>query len=226
MNLVKIIAITSSPKGKKSNTLRLVNAAMEGAREAGAEAETIDVAKHKINYCKGCVTCYKKGRCVQKDEFNELFEKVTSADGIVLSSPNYIDGVTAQLKTFIDRSANAIHEQLFEGRYGITLATAGGSGDEKVLAAMNAFINKSGGLVIGSASYTAAQGPSGMETAVKKAHDLGKDLVAAIKEKRRYPEQEALQKEWRDRFVYSLKSNKDRWAHNYRHWVDKGWIKA
>ncbi len=223
---MKIVAITSSPKGKKSNTLLLVNAALEGAREAGAETEIIDVTKHKINYCKGCVTCYLKGRCVQKDEFGKLFEKVTSADGIILSSPNYIDGVTAQLKTFIDRSANAIHEQLFEGKYGLALATAGGSGDDKVLAVMSSFINRSGGLVVGSASFTHAQGPAGAEAAVKKAHELGKDLVTAIKEKYRYPEQEKAQKEWRDRFIYSLKANKDRWAHNYQHWVEKGWIKA
>jgi multimeric flavodoxin WrbA len=223
---MKIVAITSSPKGKKSNTLQLVNAAAEGAREAGADVDVIDITKHRIKYCKGCVTCYKKGRCVQKDGYQEIWDKVIGADGIILSSPNYIDGVTAQLKTFIDRSANAIHEQLFEGKYGLTLATAGGSGDDKVLAAMNSFMNRSGGLVVGSASFTHAQGPAGAEAAVKKAHELGKDLVTAIKEKYRYPEQEKAQKEWRDRFTYSLKANKDRWAHNYQHWVEKGWIKA
>ncbi len=222
---MKIIAITSSPKGKKSATLLLVKAALDGAREAGAETEVIDVARHRINYCKGCVTCYLKGRCVQKDDFARLFEKVISADGIILSSPNYIDGITAQLKTFIDRSANAIHEQLFEGKYGLTLATAGGSGDDLVLTYMNSFINKSGGLVVGSASFTNSQGPSGADAAVKMARELGLELVMAIKEKHRYPGQEKAQAEWRDRFAYSLKANKDRWAHNYRHWVEKGWIK-
>jgi multimeric flavodoxin WrbA len=223
---MKIVAITSSPKGKNSLTLRLVNAALEGAREAGAETEIIDVARKKINYCKGCVTCYQKGKCVQKDEYNEMLEKLISADGIVLSSPNYIDGITAQLKTFFDRSANCIHEQLLDGKYGVALTTAGGGGDEKVLAIMDAFITKSGGFVVGNASFTAAQGPQGMEAGIKKAHGLGKDLVAAIKEKRHYPEQEAARKEWRKAFAYSVQFNKDRWAHNYQHWVEKGWIKA
>jgi multimeric flavodoxin WrbA len=223
---MKIVAITSSPKGKNSLTLRLVNAALEGAREAGAETEVIDVARNKINYCKGCVTCYKKGQCVQKDEYVELFEKFASADGVILSSPNYIDGVTAQLKTFFDRSANSIHEQKLDGKYGVTLATAGGGGDEKVLAIMSSFINKSGGLVVGSASFTAAQGPQGMEAGIKKAHQLGRDIVAAIKEKRHFPEQEAAQKEWRKAFSQSVKYNKEHWVHNYQHWVEKGWLKA
>ena len=223
---MKIVAITSSPKGKKSTTLQLVNAALEGAREAGAEVEVIDVTKCRIKYCKGCVTCYKKGRCVQKDGFQEVWDKLMEADGIVLSSPNYIDGVTAQLKTLIDRMANAIHEQRFDGKYGLTLATAGGGGDDLVLGAMNTFINKCGGMVVGSASALGRDGPEGMEAAVKKSYGLGKVLVEAIRTKKKYPEQAAAHKAWKDRFVFSLKANKDKWAHNYQYWVEKGWIKA
>ncbi len=223
---MKIVAITSSPKGRNSSTLQLVNAAAEGAREAGAEVEVIDITKHKIKYCKGCVTCYAKGRCVQKDEFQEVWDKLISADGIILSSPNYIDGITAQLKTMFDRMANAIHEQLFEGKYGLTLTTAGGSGDDVVLGTMNSFINKCGGLVVGSASALGRDGPAGMEAAVRKSRELGKELAAAIKAKKAYPEQTAANKAWRDRFVFSLKANKEKWAHNYQHWVDKGWITA
>lgn len=223
---MKIIAITSSPKGKNSLTLRLVDAALEGAREAGAETEIIDVARTKINYCKGCVNCYKVGECAQKDEYAGVKQKLIAADGIILSSPNYIDGVTAQLKTFFDRSANLIHEQLLDGKYGLTFTTAGGGGDEKVLATMNTFINKSGGLVVGSASFLAAQGPQGMDAGIKKAHALGKDMVAAIKEKRHYPDQESTHAEWRKAFALSVKYNKEKWAHNYQHWVEKGWLKA
>ncbi len=223
---MKIIAITSSPKGKNSLTLKLVNAALEGAGEAGAETEIIDVTKHQINYCIGCVSCYKNGRCVQKDELNDILAKIVAADGIIYSSPNYIDGVTAQLKTLLDRSANVIHEQLFDGKYGFSLTTAGGGGDEQVLNVMNSFITKGGGYVIGSASFMASQGPEGMEAGIKKSKALGKDLATAIKEKREYPEQEAEHRQWKNRFAVSVKFNKDRWAHNYQHWVEKGWIKA
>jgi multimeric flavodoxin WrbA len=223
---MKIVAITSSPKGKKSNTLQLVNAAAEGAREAGAGVEVIDITRYRIKYCKGCVTCYKKGKCVQKDDFQEIWDKIIEADGIILSSPNYIDGVTAQLKTLFDRMANAIHEQLFDGKYGLTLTTAGGSGDDIVLGAMNTFIGRCGGMVVGSASALGRDGPEGMEAAIKRSRRLGKELVKAIKAKKKYPEQAAAHREWKDRFVFSLRANKEKWAHNYRHWVEKGWIEA
>lgn len=222
---MKVVAIISSPKGKNSTTLRLVNAALEGAREAGTETELVDVARKKINYCKGCVSCYAKGKCVQKDEYNKVAEKFFSADGVILSSPNYIDNVSAQLKTFLDRSANSIHEQMLDGKYGLTLTTSGGSEYENVLKVMNSFINRSGGLVVGSVGFSNAQGAQGMEEGVRKAREAGKDLVAAIKEKRSYPDQEAPIKEWRRRFEQTLKFNKERWTHNYQHWVEKGWIK-
>jgi len=45
---MKIVGISSSPRGQNSNTLKLLDAALEGAKEAGAEVESIDVAKLKI----------------------------------------------------------------------------------------------------------------------------------------------------------------------------------
>ena len=48
------------------------------------------------------------------------------ADGIVLGSPNYINQVTAQLKTVLDRMADSIHCQSFAGKYGCGVCTAGG----------------------------------------------------------------------------------------------------
>jgi hypothetical protein len=51
-------------------------------------------------------------------------------------------------------------------------------------------------------------------------------MVSAIKEKRHYPEQESTHAEWRKAFSLSVKYNKEKWAHNYQHWVEKGWLKA
>ncbi|WP_298683368.1 flavodoxin family protein, partial [uncultured Methanomethylovorans sp.] len=96
---MKIIAIISSPRGKNSNTLKLVNAALDGVSAAGAEAEIVDVAKLKIKYCTACNVCHTTGVCPIKDTYNEVLEKLLSADGIIWSSPNYMTNVTAQLKT-------------------------------------------------------------------------------------------------------------------------------
>jgi multimeric flavodoxin WrbA len=223
---MKIIGIHGSPRGSKSNTLKLLNAALDGAKKAGADVELLDVTKLKINYCISCFTCYKKGVCAQqKDDFIPTFEKVLAADGVIFSSPVYIDSVTAQLKTFMDRMTDAVHSKLFDGKYGFSVVTTGGGGDQIVLDYLNGYINRCGGLYIGGASAVMGRGPEDMEKAIKKSEGLGEDLVQAIGEKRSYPEQEAILKMGRERFAMAIKFNKDAWTADYNHWVKKGWIK-
>ena len=223
---MKVIGIASSPKGKNSSTLKLLDSALKGANEAGAEVEIIDVAKLDIKYCKACDSCYEKGVCVIKDDYQVVLEKLLAADGIIWSSPNYITNVTAQLKTVFDRSPLVIHEQLFEGKYGFSLTTAGSDDSGSVLEILNNFMLHSGGNTIGGVGCALAKGPEAMEAAIKKSYEMGKDLVEAIKEKRQYPEQEAVHKAWREQFKFVILANKERWEHNYSHWVEKGWIQG
>jgi multimeric flavodoxin WrbA len=221
---MKIVGIQSSPGGKNSSTLKLMDAALGGAAEAGSEVETIDVAKLKIEYCTACSSCQDTGVCSIKDDYDVVLEKLLAADGIIWSSPNYMKNVTAQLKTFFDRSPLVTHEQLFEGKYSLSLTTAGSGGVDFVLDVMNDFMILCGGNTIGGVGCAMSQGPSAMEAAIEKSHEMGKDLVEAIREKRQYPEQEAKQKAWRERFKYVILANKDRWTHNCDYWMEKGWI--
>jgi multimeric flavodoxin WrbA len=223
---VKIIGISSSPKAKASNTLKLLNAALEGALEAGAETELIDVTKLKINFCKGDVSCYRTGKCFQDDDYAALKEKMAAADGIIFSAPNYIDNIPAQLKVVFDRSANFIHEQLLDGKYGFGIVTSGSPNYDPVLKMLEDFVAKSGGTSTGRLGLAMAQGPDAAKTAEQKAREMGKDLVGAIKEKRAYPQQAAARKAWREQFAVTVKFNKENWKHNYDLWVSKGWLKA
>lgn len=222
---MKVIAILSSPHGKKSATLGLVEAAMEGARQAGSETELVDITKLKINYCKGCITCYAKGRCPQKDDFQGVLDKMLAADGIILSSPNYIDNITAQLKTLLDRMADVIHAQQFDGKYAFSVSTSGGGNDDFVLGIMNSFLTKSGATVIGKVGIAVGRDYASLPLKKEEARKLGAELASAIKEEKPYPDQEALHREFRERFSVSLKYNKERWASDYARWVGKGWIK-
>ena len=222
---MKIVGIQSSPKGKNSNTLKLLDAALNGASEGGAEVEIIDIAKLTIKYCNACNSCHETGVCsIQKDDFNAVLEKLLAADGIIWSSPNYITNVTAQLKTLFDRCPLVIHEQLFEGKYSLSLTTAGSGDVDFVLGIMDNFMVHCGGKTIGGAGCSMSQGPSALEAAIEKSREMGKDLVRAIKEKRSYPEQEAAQEAWREQFKNVLLRNKDHWTHNCEYWTEKGWI--
>ena len=60
---MKIIGINGSPRGDQSRTRRLVQAVLDGATEAGAETELIDVSTYDLKYCTGCGVCYAQGEC-------------------------------------------------------------------------------------------------------------------------------------------------------------------
>jgi multimeric flavodoxin WrbA len=101
---MKIIALNGSPRKGLSRTGQIVGEILAGAQSAGAQTEYIDITTLAIGGCIGCDRCHHVGVCVQRDDFNGLFDKMCASDGIVLGSPVYIYQVTAQLKAFIDRA--------------------------------------------------------------------------------------------------------------------------
>ena len=218
---MKVLAVSASPRGAKSRTLQLVQAAADEARKAGAQVETVDLSKLAIKYCTGCGVCYAKGKCVHRDDFGGLYDDILACDGLILGSPNYFRSVTAQLKTVIDRMADAIHCQLLTGKYGCAIATAGGPAHREVTDYLTAVLIGFGANVVGSAGAAAAV-PGAMDAAEKEARSLGKALVDAIREKRPYPEQEAIHKETRARFKKLVGMNRDAWPHEYQYWRSLG----
>ena len=76
---MKIIGISASPRGSKSQTLKLVQAALDGAKSAGAQTELVDVCKLKIEFCNACQVCFKTGACSKKDDFQGLYDRMSQA---------------------------------------------------------------------------------------------------------------------------------------------------
>jgi multimeric flavodoxin WrbA len=222
--IMKVTGIAGSPRGKNSSTLRLIEAALAGAGQAGAEVEIIDITKLQINYCKGCGTCYSKGRCGQDDDFCYVLDKITDSDGIVLGSPAYFDSVTAQMKTLMDRMSDAIHCQQLSGKYGFAVCTTGSSGEGPVTNYMNDFLIMCGAFVTGGVGAAVGIDPCSMDRASKTAYAMGKDLVIAVREKRAYPEQEDRQRKIRKWLRERILANKEPWAHDYFYWTQQGWI--
>lgn len=221
---MKIVGIQSSPRGKNSNTLKLLEAALLGAVEAGADVEYIDIAKLKIKYCNACNSCHNTGECSTKDDFPNVLAKLLDADGIIWSSPNYITNITAQLKTLFDRCPLVIHEQLFEGKYSLSLTTAGSGDVDFVLDIMNNFMVHCGGNSIGGVGCAMSEGPAAFEATLEKSREMGKTLVGAIRENKKFPEQEALHEAFKERFKNVILVNKDHWTHNCEYWTEKGWL--
>lgn len=219
---MKIIGINGSPKGEKSQTRRLVMAALEGARKMGADVTFIDVCSLDIRYCTACGTCYAKGECIHDDDFAALYEKMIGADGIILGSPNYINQVTAQLKTVLDRMADGIHCQDFTGKYACAVSTAGGSMAEEIAAYLNSTLSHLGATTVGAVGVNLMGNPDAIGPAEQKARELGKKLANAIRTSWKDPEQEKILSGQKEYFKKLVSANRDIWAHEYEHWKELG----
>lgn len=100
----RIVVLAGSVR-KGGNTDMLVNEFVRGAGQNDNEIDIISVADHKVNPCTGCDYCFKSegGRCVQKDDMEGIYEKLKEADIIIIASPIYFYGISAQLKAVVDR---------------------------------------------------------------------------------------------------------------------------
>ena len=219
---MKIVAINGSPRGLRSQTLRLVRAVADGAASAGADVEIVDVCKLQIEYCNGCLVCCERGECIKDDDFSGLYQTMLESDGIVLGSPNYINSVTAQTKTLFDRMADAIHCQMFIGKYGCSVATAGGSGADEVVSYLNGVLQTLGANTVGGVGVVLGGDPEAIVPAEGRAYELGRRLAEAIANKETYPEQERLHAMMLERMRALITANKDRWHHEYDYWKAAG----
>lgn len=100
---MNILGIVGSPR-VNGNTSILVETILEGAEKKGATVETVSLGKLQINFCKGCLVCQTEGKCVQEDDMLKLTEKMKAADIIVVGTPVYWGDVSAQVKSWMDRS--------------------------------------------------------------------------------------------------------------------------
>lgn len=102
----KIIAINCSPR-LQWNTGTLVRKAAEGAKRAGADIEVIDL--YKLDKFTGCISCFgcklapNEGKCVYRDELKPVLDKIRTADGLIIGSPNYLGDVSAGFRAIYER---------------------------------------------------------------------------------------------------------------------------
>ncbi len=107
---MKIVTLLGSPR-KKGNTAKVLGGMEEALKEKGCDVERINIASYKLN---GCISCFKcqmtpdQYKCVQKDEANDIYAKMVSSDGVILSSPLYWWSFSAQIKPLIDRFVSQV----------------------------------------------------------------------------------------------------------------------
>ena len=135
----KVLGIAGSPR-RNGNTELLLKEFLRGAEESGLETDLNILSDLDISPCTSCDSCQKNGQCVISYNMQSMFSKLLEADYIVLASPIYFSGVTAQMKGFIDRcqtlwSRKYILKQKLIAperptRLGYFISTSGTKGDD------------------------------------------------------------------------------------------------
>ncbi|AHF10468.1 flavodoxin family protein [Dehalobacter restrictus] len=100
---MKVLGISGSPR-KGGNTETLLDEALAGAHEAGAETEKIILSTCRYQSCLSCGACEKAGICIQKDDMQGIYGKIALADVMIFASPMYFYTVSGWAKSAIDRS--------------------------------------------------------------------------------------------------------------------------
>ena len=71
----------------------------------------MDVCRKNIHGCLACEYCHTKGegKCVQKDDMQEVYVQLREAEVLVIASPIYYHGLSGQIKCTLDRFYSAAY---------------------------------------------------------------------------------------------------------------------
>lgn len=97
-----ILILSASPR-KNGNSDILCHQFMKGAEDAGNQVELISLYDKNIGFCRVCYACFKTGKCVTKDDMEEILDKIQAADVLVVATPTYFLTMNGKLKNTIDR---------------------------------------------------------------------------------------------------------------------------
>lgn len=130
---MKIVVVWSSPN-KNGLTAQAKNNFITGIKDSGAAVDEIHLNQLKMIHCQACGdgwgTCRTKGSCVLKDDFEDVYKRLTEADGIVWISAVYWHDITECMKAFTDRlrRCEAAYNGYLAGKRCFLIACAGGTG--------------------------------------------------------------------------------------------------
>jgi multimeric flavodoxin WrbA len=183
---LRIVGLSGSPR-VGGNTDFILQEALAAARAEGLDVNLIRVSDYHLQPCNGCMTCFTTKKCAIEDDGETLYNEILKADGIIMGSPSYFQGVTAQMKIFIDRVgflALARGRKDFAEKVGGVIAVARRSGVSSTCSQMITFMTAVG-MIIPSGGRVFAIGREKGEAAkdregIDSARHLGKMMARTI----------------------------------------------
>jgi len=130
----KVLGVGGSPR-QGGNSDIILKHILQGAAEAGAATEEVQLRDYQFEGCIGCERCRKAGECTGlNDGMQLIYPKIRQAAGLVVICPVYSYNVTAIMKAFIDRLYSFY--EFSEQRPGPWRSRLGGQGRQAIIAAV------------------------------------------------------------------------------------------
>lgn len=124
--MAKVVTINGSPR-ERGNVDAMLRVAEEELAMQSVDVERISLSDHALKPCEACDACTEDPwECPLDDGGMLLLNKLADADGIIVGSPVYFGGVTAQLKALIDRTAALYQRSALRGKVGAAFSCGGG----------------------------------------------------------------------------------------------------
>ncbi|MFC1716823.1 flavodoxin family protein [Candidatus Poribacteria bacterium] len=141
---MRVLGIVGSPRRERGLTDALVQSALRGAEDAGAETETMYLADRDPKPCVHCGGgCFGSAVCKMEPDATARSQEVYESDAIILGAPVYIWQINGLTAAFIDklrlkdcrppsRTSNA--------RPALGISVAGGTGTGLISAAQSIYL--------------------------------------------------------------------------------------
>ncbi len=99
---MRITAFLGSPRAKGNSELLLAET-LKPIEEAGHAIRLFNLNAMNITPCQNCSGCEESGCCIIDDDMQEIYEAIQETDRVILASPIFFFGLSAQSKIMIDR---------------------------------------------------------------------------------------------------------------------------
>jgi multimeric flavodoxin WrbA len=162
------------------NTYGIILQVKEILNNHNINVEIINLFDYNIKPCIGCENCLIKGQCVVKDDVSLIMDKIKLSDGVILTSPVYMENVSGNLKIFLDRTCSWFHRPEIYGKPILVISTTKGSGLKPTLKYLERVVVQWGG-------YNAGQLGRDIRTISNKIKESDvKDFLKYIKLDKKY----------------------------------------
>jgi len=228
---MKILVLVGSYRknGNTDQITGLIKTALQneaGQHNETMEIETVYLGHQEIKSCRGCRVCFDRGedKCPLKDDLLEIKTKMKQVDGILVSSPVYVNDVSGIVKNWIDRLAHVCHRPEFAGKCAYLVTTVGSSPTDHAFRTLNLAMSTWGFHIVGQTGFKtgALMKPDEIFASYQaKTQKIAHNLFMAI-HKRQFARPSFMS-------LMMFRIQQLSWMHaaqtklDYQYWSGKGW---